>query len=152
MTGRLAAGVVVRPAAFLLSPLEPRSGMRGLVHLRAILGNIGVLVLPDQVTVPAAHNAFDGEGSIVAHEMEPETYVEIDEPDDELLIGVMTKLFADRQIAVDASVIRYIASRIERSLASSRLIVERLDELGALLNKPARRRTDRTRAPRPALA
>jgi chromosomal replication initiation ATPase DnaA len=56
------------------------------------------------------------------------TTVEIDEPDDELLIGVMTKLFADRQIAVEASVIRYIASRIERSLASARMIVERLDK------------------------
>lgn len=55
------------------------------------------------------------------------TTVEIDEPDDELLMGVMAKLFADRQIAVDPAVIRYIASRIERSLASARSIVERLD-------------------------
>lgn len=56
------------------------------------------------------------------------TTVEIAEPDDELLIGVMAKLFADRQIAVDPAVIRYIASRIERSLASARAIVDRLDK------------------------
>jgi chromosomal replication initiation ATPase DnaA len=56
------------------------------------------------------------------------TTVEIAEPDDELLVGVMTKLFADRQIAVDPSVIRYIASRIERSLASAFAIVDRLDK------------------------
>jgi chromosomal replication initiation ATPase DnaA len=56
------------------------------------------------------------------------TTVEIAEPDDELLTGVMTKLFADRQIAVDPSVIRFLASRIERSLASARRIVDRLDK------------------------
>lgn len=39
-------------------------GMRGLVHLRSILGNIGVIVLPDQVAVPKAHEVFDGAGGI----------------------------------------------------------------------------------------
>ncbi|MBX3441311.1 MAG: NAD(P)H-dependent oxidoreductase [Planctomyces sp.] len=39
-------------------------GMRGLVHVRSILGNIGVLVLPDQVTVAKAHEAFAPDGSL----------------------------------------------------------------------------------------
>ncbi len=39
-------------------------GLRGLVHLRAILGNIGVTVLPDQVAVSAAHQAFKEDGSL----------------------------------------------------------------------------------------
>ena len=34
-------------------------GLRGLVHLRAILGNIGVIVLPDQVAISTAHEAFE---------------------------------------------------------------------------------------------
>lgn len=34
-------------------------GLRGLVQVRSILSNIGVLVLPEQVTVPKAAEAFD---------------------------------------------------------------------------------------------
>ena len=39
-------------------------GLRGLVHVRAILGNIGVTVLPDQVAVSKAHKAFRADGSL----------------------------------------------------------------------------------------
>lgn len=39
-------------------------GLRGLVHLRAILGNIRVLVLPDQVAISKAHEAFNPDGSL----------------------------------------------------------------------------------------
>ena len=36
-------------------------GLRGLVHLRAILGNIGMIVLPDQIAVPKAYEAIDSD-------------------------------------------------------------------------------------------
>ena len=39
-------------------------GIRGLVHLRSILGNIGVIVLPDQLSLSSAHEAFDDEGKL----------------------------------------------------------------------------------------
>lgn len=39
-------------------------GLRGLVTVRSILGNIGVIVLPDQVAVPKAHEAFDESGGL----------------------------------------------------------------------------------------
>jgi NAD(P)H-dependent FMN reductase len=39
-------------------------GLRCLVHLRAILGNINVCVIPDQVAVPRAHEAFNADGSL----------------------------------------------------------------------------------------
>lgn len=39
-------------------------GLRGLVHLRALLGNIQVIVLPDQHAVSNAHEAISPEGEI----------------------------------------------------------------------------------------
>jgi chromate reductase len=39
-------------------------GLRGLVHVRAILGNMGVLVLPDQKSIPSAYQAFDEQGNL----------------------------------------------------------------------------------------
>ncbi|QPC93837.1 DnaA regulatory inactivator HdaA [Mesorhizobium sp. INR15] len=53
--------------------------------------------------------------------------VEIHEPDDLLLAGVITKLFADRQVEVEPHVVQYLVRRIERSLATAMRVVERLD-------------------------
>ncbi len=39
-------------------------GLRALVHVRSILGNIKVLVLPDQIAVPKADQAFNTDGSL----------------------------------------------------------------------------------------
>ena len=39
-------------------------GLRGLAHLRSILSNIGVLVIPDQVAVGEAHKVFGPDGNL----------------------------------------------------------------------------------------
>lgn len=39
-------------------------GLRGLVHLRSILGNIGITLLPDQIAVGNAYQAFAEDGSL----------------------------------------------------------------------------------------
>jgi chromosomal replication initiation ATPase DnaA len=51
----------------------------------------------------------------------------IGDADDALLRGVLLKLFADRQIAVDEPVLTYLISRIPRSLATARLVVAEID-------------------------
>ncbi|NUM55932.1 MAG: NAD(P)H-dependent oxidoreductase [Candidatus Hydrogenedentes bacterium] len=40
-------------------------GLRGLVVVRMLLNNISMIVLPDQVAVPQAMNAFNADGALV---------------------------------------------------------------------------------------
>jgi NAD(P)H-dependent FMN reductase len=39
-------------------------GLRGLVHVRSILMNLGALVLPEQIAVPKAAEVFDSQGKL----------------------------------------------------------------------------------------
>jgi chromate reductase len=54
LTGKSAVIMSASPGAL--------GGLRGLVHLRAILGNIGITVLPGQIAVSKAHEAFKPDG------------------------------------------------------------------------------------------
>ena len=65
--------------------------------------------------------------------------IEIGAPDDALIRAVLVKLFADRQLAVDASLIDYLLLRIERSLEAAREIVARLDQAALIRNRPVTR-------------
>lgn len=55
-TGKVAGLLAASPGGF--------GGLRGLVTVRSILGNIGVVVLPEQVAVAAADKAFDQSGNL----------------------------------------------------------------------------------------
>jgi chromosomal replication initiation ATPase DnaA len=61
-------------------------------------------------------------------------------PDDAMLRAVIVKLAADRQLALDESVVAFIATRIERSFAAARAAVIALD------NEALRQRRAPTRA------
>lgn len=53
-----------KTAALLSASPGRLGGLRGLVHVRAVLNNLGVLVLPGQVSIPSAATAFDETGDL----------------------------------------------------------------------------------------
>ncbi|WP_394754806.1 NADPH-dependent FMN reductase [Crenothrix sp.] len=55
--GKMAGIMATSPSAL--------GGMRGLVHLRLLLSNIGVTVLPQQQTIPFALKAFDDKDALI---------------------------------------------------------------------------------------
>jgi chromosomal replication initiation ATPase DnaA len=58
------------------------------------------------------------------------------EADDSLLMAVLVKLFADRQVRVKADVIRWLMTRTERSFENARAMVARLDAAALAVGKP----------------
>lgn len=56
--------------------------------------------------------------------------VALDAPDEAFLRAILVKLFCDRQIRVDATVIDYLALRLERSFEAAQTIVAALDREG----------------------
>jgi len=52
----------------------------------------------------------------------------IEEPDDDLVPSLLLKLFRDRQLMVEAGVVQYLATRIERTGAAILRLVCQLDE------------------------
>jgi len=55
-TGKAAVLMSASPGAL--------GGLRGLVHVRSIFGNINVIALPDQLAISKAHEAFNTDGSL----------------------------------------------------------------------------------------
>jgi chromosomal replication initiation ATPase DnaA len=60
-------------------------------------------------------------------------------PDDALLRAVLVKLFTDRQLAVDESLIGYLVTRLERSFTAARAAVEGLDREALRQRRPVNR-------------
>ncbi|MEM9218015.1 MAG: NAD(P)H-dependent oxidoreductase [Cyanobacteria bacterium P01_F01_bin.150] len=55
--GKVAALLATSPGAL--------GGLRGLVHVRAILSHLGVMVIPQQKAIPRATQAFNPDGSLM---------------------------------------------------------------------------------------
>lgn len=54
-----------KAAALMSASPGQLGGLRGLVHLKAILGNIEMIVLPQQHAIPNAFQAFNAENKLV---------------------------------------------------------------------------------------
>jgi len=103
---------------------QPDLDQRGLFHLiNAVKQSHSHLLL----TARGFPSSWGVEVPDLLSRLRAAQIVEIAEPDDMLLTGVLMKLFADRQVVVDPHVIQYITRRMERSLSSAREIVDYLD-------------------------
>lgn len=96
----------------------------GLFHLINAVRAAGTQLLLTARRFPAAWKVGLPD---LASRLKAAATVEIHEPDDLLLAGVITKLFADRQVEVEPHVVQYLVRRIERSLATAIGVVDRLD-------------------------
>lgn len=103
-----------------------------LFHLLNIArqGSLRVLVTSRQVPGELSIDLPDLRSRIRALPM-----AEIYPPDDALLQAVLVKLFADRQLSVEPGVIRYLAVRMERSMAAANAIVAEADRLGLAMQR-----------------
>ena len=64
---------------------------------------------------------------------------EIEEPDDEVLQGVLRKFFRERNIRAPKEVYPYLLRRMQRSIPAARDIVKRLDEMADDEQRPISR-------------
>lgn len=118
------ADAVEAGAALIDDAGEPGLDETGLFHLiNEMRGSGGRLLL----TARRFPGAWGVTLPDLASRLRAATTVEIAEPDEALLTGVITKLFADRQLMVDPGVAGFLVRRIERSLASAAAVVEAID-------------------------
>jgi len=129
----VAAGAVVHddvPAllathALVIDDLAPGSfDERTLFHLLNLARQEQAFVLIAARSQPAAWTVAIKD---LASRLRALPVVTLSSPDDALLRAVIVKLCADRQLAVDESLVSYLVTRIERSFAAVQAAVATLD-------------------------
>lgn len=65
--------------------------------------------------------------------------VELNPPDEALLKAVLVKLFCDRQLTVEPSVIEYLSLRMERSMEAASRVVAAVDRLALAMHRKVTR-------------
>ena len=109
---------------------------RALFHLMNLAREDGAFVL---VTAREPPSAFQIELRDLRSRLRAVPTVSLLPPDDQLLRALIVKFCADRQLAVDETVVSYLATRIERSYAAARHAVELLDAEALRLGRPVSR-------------
>jgi chromosomal replication initiation ATPase DnaA len=109
---------------------------RALFHLLNLAREDEASVL---ITARQPPSAFEVELRDLRSRLRALPTVSLLPPDDQLFRALIVKFCADRQMAVDETVVSYLASRIERSFAAARRAVELLDTEALRLGRPVTR-------------
>jgi chromosomal replication initiation ATPase DnaA len=109
---------------------------RALFHLMNLTREDQASVL---ITARLAPSAFEVELRDLRSRLRAVPTVSLLPPDDQLFRALIVKFCADRQLAVDETVVSYLTTRIERSYAAARRAVELLDSEALRLGRPVTR-------------
>ena len=109
---------------------------RALFHLLNLAREDGASVL---ITAREPPSAFPVELRDLRSRLRALPTVSLLPPDDQLFRALIVKFCADRQLAVDETVVSYLSTRIERSFVAARRAVELIDTEALRLGRPVTR-------------
>jgi chromosomal replication initiation ATPase DnaA len=123
--------------ALVVEDLKPEGfDERALFHLMNLAREEAAFVL---VTARVPPSALEIELRDLRSRLRAVPVVSLAPPDDRLLRALIVKFCADRQLAVDESLVGYLVGRIERSYGAARRAVELLDSESLRLGRPVTR-------------
>jgi chromosomal replication initiation ATPase DnaA len=109
---------------------------RAMFHLMNLAREDGAYVLLTGRDVPAA---LEIELRDLRSRLRAVPAISLLPPDDQLFRALIVKFCADRQLTVDESVVSYLATRLERSSAAARRMIEHLDTEALRQGRPVTR-------------
>ena len=123
--------------ALVVEDLKPEGfDERALFHLMNLAREEAAFML---ITARTSPSAFEIELLDLRSRLRAVPVVALAPPDDRLLRALIVKFCADRQLAVDESLVGYLVGRIERSYGAARRAVELLDSESLRLGRPVTR-------------
>lgn len=132
----LAALADMAPRALVIDDVDRASDETALFHLLNFATENDAFLLMSAKRAPRPEDV--GLPDLLSR-LRRAPLVEIGAPDDDLMRAVLEKLFRDRQLLVDATVIDYVALRLERSLEAARAFVRELDREALARGRPVTR-------------
>ena len=117
-------------------PGAPPAAERALLHLHNLLAARGGSLL---MTGRGAPQGWGVALPDLASRIEAAGVARLEAPDDALLAALLVKLFADRQVQAQPSLVAWLLPRMERSFAAAQRIVARLDALALAEGRPVSR-------------
>jgi chromosomal replication initiation ATPase DnaA len=123
------------PAAIAVDDADDVTDEDALFHLHNIVTQSGSLLL----TATTPPRDWRLRLPDLVSRMQAAAITRLDAPDDALLAAVLVKLFTDRQITVQPTLIPYLVTRMDRALGAAQTLVARLDAHALAKGRPITR-------------
>lgn len=115
---------LITHSAFVLDDADKKGEEAPFFHLLNLVNERGATLLMTARTAPSSWGVATRD---LLSRLRLAPIVEIAPPDPALMEAVLLKLFSDRQIHVEVSLLSYIANRLDRDLDRARTLVADLD-------------------------